>query len=62
MEMPFREEVYALSPKSETIMGLPCYPTLRDIPGPVDHVTRRLDEELSRLTDVFGDLRGSPPR
>jgi len=37
-EMPFRGEIYAVNPKSETIMGLPCYPTLRDISGPVDHV------------------------
>jgi len=37
-ETPFRGEVYAVNPKSETIMGLPCYPSLRDVPGPVDHV------------------------
>jgi acetyltransferase len=36
--MPFCGQVYAVNPKSKTIMGLPCYPTLRDVPGPIDHV------------------------
>jgi acyl-CoA synthetase (NDP forming) len=30
--------VYPVNPKYREIMGLPCYPTLESIPGPVDYV------------------------
>jgi len=36
--MPFRGPVYPVNPKAETIMGLPCFPSIAAIPGPVDHV------------------------
>jgi len=36
--MPFRGPVYPVNPKAETIMDLPCFPSIAAIPGPVDHV------------------------
>lgn len=32
----FPGEVYPVNPKYETVLGLPCFPTLLDIPGPCD--------------------------
>lgn len=37
-EMGFRGPLYPINPKASQIAGLPCYPSLRDAPGPVDHV------------------------
>jgi len=36
--MGFAGPIYPVNPKATEIQGLPCYPTLRDIPGPVDYV------------------------
>jgi len=36
--MGFAGGLYPVNPKATEIQGLPCYPSLRDIPGPVDHV------------------------
>jgi len=33
-----RENLYAVNPKYDEIEGMPCYPSILDIPGPVDHV------------------------
>jgi acyl-CoA synthetase (NDP forming) len=37
-EMGFTGDLYPVNPKAEEIQGLKCYPSLRDIPGHVDHV------------------------
>ncbi len=34
----FRGAIYPLNPKAEEVLGLKCYPSLVDIPGPVDFV------------------------
>ncbi len=34
----FPGPVYAVNPRVKEAVGLPCYPSLRDIPGPVDFV------------------------
>src|SRR5688572_6048982 len=31
-------DVVGVNPKHETVLGRPCYPTLEDVPGPVDLV------------------------
>jgi acyl-CoA synthetase (NDP forming) len=36
--MGFEGGLYPVNPKYENILGLKCYPSLLDIPGPVDHV------------------------
>lgn len=36
--MGFEGDLYPVNPKYENILGLKCYPSLLDIPGPVDHV------------------------
>jgi acyl-CoA synthetase (NDP forming) len=37
-EMGFKGDLYPVNPNATEIQGLKCYPTLRDIPGHVDHV------------------------
>lgn len=34
----FPGKVYAVNPKAKEIMGVPCYPRLKDIPDQIDHV------------------------
>ena len=29
-------KIYPVNPKADNILGLPCYPTIREIPGEVD--------------------------
>ncbi len=36
--MKFPGPIYPVNPHAQEVMGLPCYPSLRDIPGPVDFV------------------------
>ena len=38
IEFPFRGQVYPVSIEEKEILGVQCYRTLREIPGPVDHV------------------------
>jgi acyl-CoA synthetase (NDP forming) len=38
LEFPFRGPVYPISIEEQEILGVPCYKTLGDIAGPVDHV------------------------
>lgn len=37
-EMGFQGGLYPVNPNYPEVMGLKCYPTLLDVPGPVDHV------------------------
>ena len=32
----FSGEIYPVNPKADVIHGLPCYPTVADVPGPLD--------------------------
>ena len=32
----FRGQVYAVNPAATEVLGMPCYPSLADVPGPVD--------------------------
>jgi len=32
----FRGPVYAVNPKADSVGAIPCYPSVRDLPGPVD--------------------------
>ena len=34
----FRGAIYPVNPKYQEVLGYKCYPTLKEIPGPVDHV------------------------
>ncbi len=36
--MGFPGPIYAINPRLQEVLGLPCYPSLLDVPGPVDHV------------------------
>ena len=37
-DMAFEGGLYPVNPRHQEILGLKCYPSLLDIPGPVDHV------------------------
>jgi acyl-CoA synthetase (NDP forming) len=45
--------IYPVNPKYSEVMGLPCYPSVRDIPGVVDHVVVSIPAEsaLALLDD-----------
>jgi acyl-CoA synthetase (NDP forming) len=36
--LQFPGPIYPVNPRAEEVMGMPCYPSLREIPGPVDFV------------------------
>jgi len=38
LKMGYQGKIYAINPKGGEILGLPVYRSLRDVPGPVDHV------------------------
>jgi len=38
IDFNFKGEIYPVNPKYTKVMGLKAYPTVRDIPGPVDYV------------------------
>ncbi|MYA20001.1 MAG: hypothetical protein F4Z25_07020, partial [Chloroflexi bacterium] len=40
LDQGFEQEkpLYLVNPNADEIQGLPCYPSLLDTPGPVDHV------------------------
>jgi acyl-CoA synthetase (NDP forming) len=37
--------IYPINPKYSEVMGLPCYASVRDVPGPVDHVVVSIPAE-----------------
>src|SRR3989304_5960190 len=39
--------IYPVNPKHAEVLGLPCYPNLRAIPGVVDHVIVSIPAELA---------------
>jgi acyl-CoA synthetase (NDP forming) len=36
-DLGFKGDLYVVNPKSEQVHGLKCYPTISDVPGPVDY-------------------------
>lgn len=45
-EMGFAGALYPVNPKATEIAGLPCYPSLRDVPGDVDYVISSIPAHL----------------
>ena len=44
--------IYPVNPKYDEVLGLPCYPSVTAIPGPVDHVVVNIPaESVLRLLD-----------
>jgi len=39
--------IYPVNPKYDKVLGLPCYPNLQSVPGPVDHVVVNIPAEAS---------------
>jgi predicted CoA-binding protein len=52
--------VYPVNPNEKTIEGLPCYPTLADIPGPVDRICLYLPPEVG-ITMLEG-IKATAPK
>ena len=48
-----KAEIYPVNPKAECLLGLPCYPRLRDVPGPADLVVIVVPAKL--VPDVMRD-------
>jgi len=56
----FRGRFYPVNPKRESILGVPCYPCIADVPGPVDAVLITTPAHLvSGLIDECG-AKGVP--
>ncbi len=55
-EFGFQGPVYPVNPKAEEIAGYGCYPSLKDVPGPVDYVISALPAPL--LPRLMEDARG----
>jgi len=51
----FEGPIYPINPKAEEILGLKCYPNVRDVPGPVDMALIVVPAKL--VPGVFGDLK-----
>jgi acyl-CoA synthetase (NDP forming) len=51
--MGFEGGLYPVNPRHQEILGLKCYPSLRDIPGPVDHVIFSIPAQA--VLNVIGD-------
>ena len=53
----FKGPIYPVNPKYETVEGLTCYPSLADLPGPVDHVViavanPRVEAQLAAAAEI----------
>ena len=46
IDFGFGGELYPVNPKASDIMGLKCYPSIRDIPGPVDYAISLIPRHL----------------
>ena len=55
-EFGFQGQVYPINPKAEEVAGYTCYPSLKDVPGPVDYVISAVPAPL--LPQVMKDARG----
>ena len=53
----FEGPIYPVNPKYEVVEGLTCYPSLADLPGPVDHVViavanPRVEAQLTAAAEI----------
>ena len=56
----YRGAIYPINPNREEIDGIRCYPSLRDVPGPVDVAIVALDAE--RSLQAIGECQASGVR
>ena len=47
LEFGYQGQIYPINPKSSQIQGLKSYPSVRDVPGPVDHVISLIPAPLT---------------
>ena len=52
--------VYPVNPKEVSIEGLQCYPTLRDVPGPVDRVSLYVPPSVGKT--LLDDIAALHPK
>ncbi|MDF1538728.1 MAG: CoA-binding protein [Candidatus Thorarchaeota archaeon] len=50
----YEGKVYAVNPRYSSVLGIPCYPTLQDIPGPVEMVVVAVPARITPR--VFEDI------
>lgn len=50
--------VYPVNPTVDRVEGLPCFPTLRDLPGPVQRIALYLPPEIG--VQVLDDVAAVP--
>lgn len=50
LESNINAKIYPVNPKADTILGVPCYKSLLDIPGPVDLVVIALSRKFAVKT------------
>ena len=43
----FKGKLYPINPKANTIMGLKAYPSLKDVPEPIDYVIMNVPRKLA---------------
>jgi len=46
MEHGYQGKIYPVNPKYEELAGIPCYPSILEVPGPVDHALVSLNYKL----------------
>ncbi|MBL7119463.1 MAG: CoA-binding protein [Dehalococcoidia bacterium] len=57
LRMGYQGKIYAINPRGGEILGMPVYRSLRDIPGPVDHVVSCIPaEETPHLLEECRDV------
>jgi len=47
LEFGYSGQIYPINPKASEIQGLKAYPSVRDVPGPVDHVISLIPASLT---------------
>ncbi|MHA1363664.1 MAG: acetate--CoA ligase family protein [Candidatus Freyarchaeota archaeon] len=53
LDMGFEGKLYPINPREETVMGLKCYPSVREVDGPVDLVIVSVRPE--RVPEIIDD-------
>jgi acyl-CoA synthetase (NDP forming) len=56
LEFGFRGSIYPVNPRLTELLGLPVYPSLRDLPGPAEYVISCIPTE--GVLDLLDDCRG----
>ncbi len=56
----YKGVIYPVNPRYETVQDLPCYASVKDVPGPLDCVAYAINEH--RLTEALAEAAGAGAR